>query len=419
MLFFPLYALYFADAGLSPSAISTLFVLWSVTGFVLEVPSGAWADAFSRRRTLALGGALRAAGFGIWTLWPSFAGFAAGFVLWGIQTALCSGTREAMLYDELVAAGAGDRYLRVLGRSGTVALLSMLAAMVLAAPAYAWGGYGLVGAASVAVSLASSAVALTFPETPRPAATAMAADASGLVRYAGHLRAGLREAARRPVVRHGLLIAAGVSGLSAADEYIPLLARDMGAATGAVPLLLLLPTAAMATASWYADRWQQARPRAVGLGLAVAGLLLAAGAVAPNGIGVAPAVGMAGIAASFALLQYATVLTTARLQDVIAGPSRATVLSVCGVATEVFALAVYAGYAIGAQRASVSVLVAALGAPMVVAGLVAWRWLPSAARDPDDAGPDDAGPDGAGPDGAGPDSVRSSPGGGDQATSGG
>jgi hypothetical protein len=40
VLFFPVYALYFADSGLTPAAISTLFILWSVAAFTLEIRPG-------------------------------------------------------------------------------------------------------------------------------------------------------------------------------------------------------------------------------------------------------------------------------------------------------------------------------------------------------------------------------------------
>ena len=52
VLLYPVYTLLFSDTGLSVWQISSLFVLWSVTGVVLEVPSGAWADAVSRRMLL-------------------------------------------------------------------------------------------------------------------------------------------------------------------------------------------------------------------------------------------------------------------------------------------------------------------------------------------------------------------------------
>jgi hypothetical protein len=366
VLFFPLYAVLFLDSGLTAGQISSLFVIWSVTAFVLEIPSGAWADAYSRRWLLAGGAVVRAVGFAAWTLWPTYWGFALGFVLWGIRSATSSGTREALLYDELAAAGGVHLYVRVRGRAGTVALAAMLVATALAAPAYAVGGFGLVGAASVAVCLGSAAVALSLPETPR---------VRGLDghRYLAHLRAGLREARRDRRVRRALLLAAAVPGLSAVDEYLPVLARALGASTVAVPLLLLLPAAAMAGASWFADRWAGAAPARVGATLALAGGLLAAGAWAGH-----PA-GMLAVAAAFGILQFGSIVTEARLQRAISGPSRATVLSVSGFGAEVFAVAVYAGVGAAASASlDVTTLVALLGGPIAVAGLVAAFWLPDA-----------------------------------------
>jgi hypothetical protein len=367
VLYFPLYALLFADSGLSAAQISSLFVIWSVTAFLLEIPSGAWADAYSRRWLLAGGAVLRAVGFAAWTLWPTYAGFAIGFLLWGVRSATSSGTREALLYDELAAVGADRSYVRVRGRAGTVALAAMLLATALAAPAYALGGYALVGVASVAVCLGSAAVALSLPETPRRRTL----DGH---RYWAHLRGGLREARRDGRVRRALLLAAAVPGLSAVDEYVPLLARGLGASTVVVPLLLLLPAAAMAGASWFADRWAGAAPARVGVALGLAGVLLAAGAGAGH-----PA-GMLAVAAAFAILQFATILTEARLQGAISGPSRATVLSVSGFGAEVFAVTVYVGLGAAASTSlGVPALIALLGAPILVVGVAAVRWLPDPA----------------------------------------
>jgi hypothetical protein len=367
VLYFPLYALLFADAGLTAAEISWLLVVWSATTLLLEIPSGAWADAYSRRWLLAGGAVVRAVGFAVWTVWPTYLGFAIGFVLWGIRSATSSGTRQALLYDELAAVGAQRLYVRIVGRSTTVALVSMLLTTALAAPAYAVGGYALVGAASVAACLGSAAVALSLPRAER------VRELDG-GRYLAHLRAGLREARGDRRVRRTLLLAAAVPGLASVDEYLPLLARDLGAPTVAVPLWFLLPIAAMAGASWFADRWDRASPRAMGAVLGLAGVLTAAGALAGH------PVGMVGVAAALGILQFATIVTEARLQDAIVGPSRATVLSVSGFGAEVFAVAVYAGLGAAASASlGPTTLVAMLGAPILIVGLAAIRWLPGPA----------------------------------------
>jgi MFS family permease len=356
VLLYPVYALLFADAGLSTGQISTLFVLWSTVSFVFEVPSGAWADTWSRRRLYALGALLTAAGYATWTLWPAYPGFALGFVCWGLGGALASGTLEALVYDELAASGAADAYARVAGRGGTVAILAMLAATAVAAPAYAWGGYPLVGALSVAVAVTGGLLALGFPETPRREE----ADEYGGVRgYAATLRAGLREVRGSRPVAWAVAIAALVPGFTALDEYLPLLVREAGAATVAVPLLFTLTALAMAAGSALAGRAAGLGPRRLAGLLALAAVLLAAGALTRHLAGIVP------ISLAFGILQLAIVVTETRLQEATRSGVRATVLSVSGFAAEVFAVTLYAFVGAGAALAPVAVLFALLGLPML------------------------------------------------------
>lgn len=152
----PLYAVYsllFADHGLTIGEISSLLVIWSVTAVVTEVPAGALADAVSRRGLLVLSSLSYAAGFSLWTALPSYAGFATGFVLWGISGSLMSGTFEAFLYDELADHDATSSYARVMGWANSLAMVADLCGAQLAAPLFAIGGYQLVGWVSVCMAL--------------------------------------------------------------------------------------------------------------------------------------------------------------------------------------------------------------------------------------------------------------------------
>lgn len=346
-----MYALLFADAGLSTAQISTLFVLWSVVSFAAEIPSGAWADTWSRRRLYAVGAFLTAAGFGCWTFWPAYAGFALGFVLWGLGGALCSGTLEALLYDAL---GDGERYARIAGRGGTVAILAMLAATVLASPAYALGGYLLVGVLSVAVRALGGFVALSLPEPERGEEEE---DGPG---YLATLRAGLAQVRGSRRVAWAVAIAALVPGFTALDEYLPLLSRAAGAPTAVVPLLFALPALAMAIGSSLAGRWSRISSRNLAAALATAAVLLAGGALSGRLAGMLP------IAVAFGVLQFAIVVTETRLQESITGSARTTVLSVAGFAAEAFAVLVYSGFGAGAALAPVTVLVACCAIPLLL-----------------------------------------------------
>lgn len=337
----------FADHGLSGGQVSSLFVLWSAVVFLLEIPSGAWADTFSRRTLLTVGPVLAGAGFALWTFAPSYPAFAAGFVLWGLQSATRSGTLESLVYDELVVHGATAAYPRLAGRSRAIGLAAGLVATAAATPLFALGGYRLVGAASVASCLTMAVVGAGFPAPPRrPAGTPGPADedqpepatAGG---YLAMLRAGLAESISSPPVRRIVLLAAALGGMLAIDEYFPLLAIAVGAGPAEVPLLVMLPSVGTMIGALAAARYASTHRN----GLA---LVIGSGAV---GVGVGSAVahpaGFVLVAIGYGLIQLALVVAEVRLQDRIDGPARATVTSVYGFGAEVIAVLMYSGYGLG------------------------------------------------------------------------
>jgi hypothetical protein len=395
VLLYPVYTLLFTDTGLSVGQISSLFVLWSAAGILLEVPSGAWADAVSRRLLLCLAPLLTAAGFALWVLVPSYPAFAAGFLLWGAGGALRSGALEALVWTELDRLGAAGRYARLAGRARTAELLGVVGAMGLAAPVLAAGGYPAVGAASVAACLAAAAVATRFPERraagrhagadraggdqramdgpgpdqgggAQPDADQPGTDESG---WLDSLRGGLAEARADRSVRAALLLVPAVAAVwGGLDEYTPLLARDTGVPAATVPLLLLLVWAGTTLGGLLAPAGERLTERGFAALLAGAALALAAGALLRH-----PA-GFVLVGVAFAAFQLATVLADVRLQARISGPDRATVTSVAGMATDVTIIGVYAGYGVVAGAAGHAVAFAVAVLPyLLLAGRLAVR----------------------------------------------
>ncbi|MFI7307332.1 MFS transporter [Micromonospora aurantiaca] len=354
VLLYPLYVLLFADTGLSVGQISSLFVLWAAAGIVLEVPSGVWADAVSRRLLLCLAPLLAAAGFALWVLLPSYPAFAVGFLLWGAGGALRSGALEALVFTELERLGAADRYARLIGRTRTAEVLGAVGSGVLAGPVYALGGYLAVGAASVATCLLAAAIAARFPEHRRPPSApvpggepdgprASAApgerpgdDEPG---WLDSLRLGLREVRADRRVRAAVLLVAAVTAIwGGLDEYTGLLAADTGMAEVGVPLLLLLLWAGMTVGGLLAPLGERLSHRGY------AGLLVFAAAATAAGALLRHPAGFVLLAAAFAAFQLATVLADVRLQARITGSARATVTSLAGMATDLTIVAFYAGY---------------------------------------------------------------------------
>ncbi|GAA3385242.1 MFS transporter [Cryptosporangium minutisporangium] len=353
--------------------ISVLFGLWSLTAFVLEVPSGALADRVPRRHLLVASQVLRAVGFASWVVWPTFAGFALGFVLWGAAGATWSGTWQAFVYDELAAHGVADRYVRVVGRAEALAAGGALVGTVLAAPLIALGGYALTGWASVAVCLVAAAIASRLPLPP--ASDAEDADAEGEADegYLATLRAGVREALRDRAVGRIVLVVVVLSGVTAVEEYFGLLAVDFAVPPVVLPLLLLAPAVGYAVGAEVGGRLGGLSPRRLAGVVALGGVVFAAGALVPH-----PA-GFVGIAVGFALLECAIVVAGARLQETLTGP-RATVTSVSSVGEEVVAMLVFGVFGVASGVVPLSALVALAVVPVLAVALRVPRWIPSAAQ---------------------------------------
>jgi MFS family permease len=357
------YALLFTHAGLSGARISALFAIWSAVGIVANVPAGALADRFSRRTALACGALCQAAGYALWLTVPVFAGFAAGFVLWGLGGALTSGALEALLYDGLAATGGTAHYARAYGRLTAATLVAQFPAALAATALYAAGGFPLVGWASVAWCTLTATLALRLPEIPRhekvegEQGNQEGGEGEVELGYLATLRVGIATAAR-PGVWGVLLAVAALTATDGVEEYFPLLAKGWGVPTGLVPLAVLgIPLAGAAGAALGGGHGEgRGRWRLAGL------LAVGAGALALAGLWRRPA-GLVAVAVFYGLYHLVLVRTQARLQDRVTGAARATVTSVGDLGTDVLGLALYGTWAAGGL-APFAVVLAVLAAAL-------------------------------------------------------
>ena len=365
MLLYPVYTLLFSDTGLSVWQISSLFVIWSVSSLVLEVPSGAWADATSRRRLLVVGPLLTAVAFALWVAAPGFWVFALGFLLWGLKSALTSGALEALVYEELQRVGATDMYATLMGRGQVAGVLAAMSSGAAAAPVIAAGGFPAVSAASVAACLMASLAAMLFPENR------IRSPEEPEQRWADALTAGLGEARRSRPVRAGvILVVVVVSVWGALDEYTPLLIEDGGVSASDVALLMVVIWAGAAAGGLLAGRAARLSSTTLAGLICCGAMLMAAGALSRHPLGVFA------LAAAFGIFQLATVVADTRLQEAISGPARATVTSLAGMSTDVATLAVYGSYAALVDVGGHGGAFAMLSLPYVVISL----WLSTAHR---------------------------------------
>jgi MFS family permease len=367
----------FAERGVSTGGIAVLLLTWSAVAFLLEVPTGALADRWSRRRVLAAAQVVRAAGFLVWWCWPTFAGYLAGFVLWGIESALTSGAFEALVYDELRAQRHEGEYARLMARAERYGLAGLVAGGLIAAVLVPLG-YGPVLAVSVLAGLVAAAVVSTFPETPRVAE-------AGSPRYLGLLRAGVRYSATHAPVRRLVLFSGAVFGLAGVDEFFGLLLRDAGIARAGISVWQAAFFAAAAVGSVAAPRLARGSRGAM---VAVTVVLGAALLVAGSGI---PIVVPVALVVFSTLTCVQGVALDAQLQAAIGSEARATITSVQGVAAELVALLGFAAFGLvsgAAGNGAGTAMVA--GAIFLVAtayGLSGQRARRRPAFDPPDASP--------------------------------
>ena len=352
-----LYSLVFVDDGITPTQLSALLGLWSMTAVVAEVPTGALADRWSRRRAVAAGGALEAAGFLAWIVSPNPAGYAVGFVLWGIGGSFASGALEALLYDGLHelrsdAEGAtrdhaDDAFATILSRVRAAELWVQPPAAVIASVLFAAGGHLLVLWVSVGWSLVTAGVALWLPERRRVQVTHSSegpggGPSGGPDGFDGNLTGTSSDTSRRCApgwprprrspVRGAVVVVAAVAGLDAIDEYFPLMARDWGLSTGVTPVTLAVISLAGAVGAATAGRTVDLSNRSLGRVLVAAAVLLGV-------LGAARfPVGLAAVSVGYGLYRMVAVAFEIRLQDRITGPSRATVSSVAALGTELSGL---------------------------------------------------------------------------------
>nr|WP_269431148.1 MFS transporter [Luteipulveratus halotolerans] len=365
---FALYAVLMRDHGLSGGQVATLLIAWSVAGFVFEVPSGAWADMIDRRRLLLVSGLLYTGCFTTWVLWPSYAGFLLGFVLWALSDALMSGTFEALLYDELAACDRTGAWGRLRSVSETAAVLTMAAASLAATPLFAWGGYGLVAWVSVGAAAMSTAFALALPKARM---VERESEPGPVVRrYLGTLAEGVREAAGALVLRRAIAAYAAVVPLIGFDEFLPLVLSEGGASTGSLGVLTAAFIAAQAVGTYLADRVSRAGRPAYVVVVVSAGVLTAAGAALPFPLG------FAAMSGGYLLATSAMVAGEIRVQHLITGRARATVTSAAGLANEVASMTTFGLVALGSLGWSIATVVAVLAVPFTVAAAMTGVRLP-------------------------------------------
>jgi len=325
VIIYALYTLMFESSGLTVSQISILLATWSLTSFLLEVPSGVLADKYNRRNILIFAQGFRIAGFLLWFLFPTFWGFLFGFVLWGIKSAFTSGTLDAYLYDELKAEGKEKNYSKILGSLKGLSFIAILLSSGLASALF-FLGYKPILLLSI-TSLAISIIALVTAKSRQ------IIESTEEVKYFSLLSEGVSNVFRNSKLLILVLISSVLVGAMAVDEYFALYVGEVNISISLVGYLFAAYSLVQTLASFIAHKFESKEflfPI-----LVIFSLIIFSIGFASSYLGVA----------LFMLLAFISsvgqVLSNTAIQNNTQAHVRATVSSVSGFLAEILAFSVY------------------------------------------------------------------------------
>ncbi len=168
MIFLPVWIIYLIDGrGLSLTEVGVIESFFWLTVIIAEVPTGAIADRFGRRISLALGAIMFALSTVIFAIADGFPLLLGSYLVMGIGMTLYSGAGDALLFDTLRVLGRTRDYEHHAGRSHGLFFAAMVLATAVGGPAAFLLGYTVTILISSAVFLGSAVAAMLLREPPR------------------------------------------------------------------------------------------------------------------------------------------------------------------------------------------------------------------------------------------------------------
>jgi MFS family permease len=322
----PIWVVFLQGKGVTLTQIGVLEgFAWLLTAF-LEVPTGAVADRWGRKASVAMGCVLYAGAMFLILAEALSPAFLLGYALWNSSMAFVSGADAALLYETLKADGRESEAAQQSGRYAAIQQGSQGIAAVIGA-AIATIDITLCFTLCGIAALVAAGLALSMKEPPH-------VDEDGAVRlgYWKNLQTAVSIAARRPVVRALLLLYATILTLPLVVYYVLLQPYAVGVG---LPIAILGVVVAgvqltSVVASWLAYRATTYAAlttiTAVGVGVLV---------VAQTMLGALPSIPSIGLVLLVALVPALLgPLLLARLNELIPSAQRATILSLSALMFE-------------------------------------------------------------------------------------
>lgn len=128
---YAIYNFFFKFHSMSIFQISLLLGWWTFNTLIFEIPTGALADKWSRKKMLVLAPILKSGCFLVWFFAKGdFYIYALGFTFWAASESFVSGTTQALLYDHLKYYKKTKEYEKILGKRTSLMHIALAISLI-------------------------------------------------------------------------------------------------------------------------------------------------------------------------------------------------------------------------------------------------------------------------------------------------
>src|SRR3989344_1472765 len=160
------FILYLLSNGLTMTQIMTIQAIFMITELILEVPSGAFADLYGRKTSLALGMLFSTVSYITYAIGSTYVVFLIANILMAFSVALRSGADSALLYDSLKEAKQEKKYGKIYSTSNGIALITYALSALASGFLGMYFAYRNIVYITAAIFFISFLITLLFKEPP-------------------------------------------------------------------------------------------------------------------------------------------------------------------------------------------------------------------------------------------------------------
>lgn len=233
LLLTPVYAIFMLENGLTDLQLSTMFIISSVATILGQMPITFITNRVGQRWAMIVGQILKIIAILLWLIYPTYAGFVLGMVLWGVQAGFRSVAFEGLVYDSVMESGHRREYTRILGRKSTYESIGV--ALSAFGSLLMFLGYTWVTWASVFAILLSILCLILVPYRPIQRKVQK-------IQFKKMLRTGIKVCFKTPCLVSIMVLTLLVGNVPFLDDFLSPIALQVGIPTeyvGALSFFLL------------------------------------------------------------------------------------------------------------------------------------------------------------------------------------